>query len=158
MSHRDSRASSGQIAMRRAPAPWSRRRVRFALVRASGPPLQSSTTSSGRRPPLLAAADAAVYQPAHSRIIRFVFPHPVAPMITMCRAHAANGTVNTGCQRCPMARMVPPTGIRLPAPRSGTAPGAAVRPLAARTCRFHCRASKVIGADAIRPPIPLLMA
>ena len=47
-SHIDSRASSGQIATRRASAPYSRRRVRSALTRASGPPLQSSTISSGR--------------------------------------------------------------------------------------------------------------
>ena len=129
--------------------------MRLALTRASGPPLQSSTTSSGRFPrPARAAVRAAVNQPAHSRIIRFVFPLPVAPTTTMCRAHAASGMVNTGCQRCPMARMVPPTGIRPPDARRGTVPGAAVRPFAARTWRFHWRASKVIGAEASRPPIP----
>jgi hypothetical protein len=34
--------------------------------------------------------------------------------MTMCRPHAAYGTVNTGCQRCPTDRIVPPTGIRPP--------------------------------------------
>ena len=97
-------------------------------------------------------------QPAHSRIIRFVFPLPVAPTITMCRAHAAGGTVNTGCQRCPTVRIVPPTGICPPLASSGTLPGAAVRPLAVRTWRFHWRASNVIGADASQPPIPAFIA
>ena len=97
-------------------------------------------------------------QPAHSRIIRFVFPLPVAPTITMCRAHAAGATVNTGCQRCPTARMVPPTVIRSPRVSSGTLPGAAVRPLAVRTWRFHWRASNVIGAEAVQPPIPVVSA
>ena len=133
--------------------------MRSALTRASRPPLQSSTTSSGRCPfPARAAARVAVNQPAHSRIIRFVFPLPVAPTMTMCRAHAAAGMVNTGCQRWPMARMVPPTGIRPPRPSSGTAPGAAVRPRAVRTCRFHWRASKVIGAVAMIPPSPVVIA
>ena len=102
-------------------------------------------------------------QPAHSRIIRFVFPLPVAPTITMCRAHAADGTANTGCQRCPTVRMVPPTGMsacwvgscRV---SSGTLPGAAVRPRAVRTWRFHWRASNVIGAEASQPPIPAVTA
>ena len=76
----------------------------------------------------------------------------------MCRAQAVCGTVNTGCQRCPMARMVPPTGIRAPLASSGTLPGAAVRPLAARTWRFHCRASNVMGAEASQPPIPVVSA
>jgi len=57
-----------------------------------------------------------------------------------------------------MARMVPPTGIRPPRPSSGTAPGAAVRPRAVRTCRRHWRASKVIGAVAMIPPSPVVMA
>jgi len=46
--------------------------------------LQSSTTSSGRPPfPARDACKVAVNQPAHSRIIRFVFPLPVEPTITM---------------------------------------------------------------------------
>jgi hypothetical protein len=57
-----------------------------------------------------------------------------------------------------MARMVPPTGIFPPRARSGTAPGASVMPLAVRTCRFHCRASNVIGAEAMIPPSPALTA
>jgi len=57
-----------------------------------------------------------------------------------------------------MARMVPPTGIFPPRPSSGTAPGAAVSPLAVRTWRFHWRASKVIGAEAVIPPSPAVMA
>ena len=133
--------------------------MRSALTRASRPPLQSSTTSSGRWPrPARAASRVAVNQPAHSRIIRFVFPLPVAPTITMCRAHAACGTLNTGCQRCPMVRMVPPTGICAPLASSGTLPGAAVRPLAVRTWRFHWRMSNVIGAEASQPPIPVVIA
>ena len=100
----------------------------------------------------------AVNQPAHSRIIRFVFPLPVAPMMTMCRAHAVAGRVNTGSQRRPMARMVAPTGIFCPRRASGTAAGAPVRALAVRTCRFHCRRSKVIGADAVIPASPVVMA
>ena len=97
-------------------------------------------------------------QPAHSLIIRFVFPLPVEPTITMCRAHAPGSRVNAGCQEWPMARMVPPTGILLPRASSGTAPGAWVRPRAVRTWRFHWRASKVIGAEAILPPSPAVMA
>ncbi len=97
-------------------------------------------------------------QPAHSRIIKLVFPLPVEPTMTMCRASASGRKVNTGCQRQPMARMVPPTGIFPPVARSGTAPGAAVRPLAVRTCLRHCRTSKVIGAEASQPPIPVLSA
>jgi hypothetical protein len=124
--------------------------VRVALTRASGPPLQSSTISSGRRPvPARAASTAAVNQPAHSRIIRFVFPLPVAPTTTICRPRAVAGRVNTGCQRCPTARMVAPTGIRAPLVRRGTAPGALVRSRAVRTWRRHWRASKIIGADAV---------
>ena len=81
--HRDTLVSSGQMATRPAPAACSRRRVRPALTRASGPPLQSSTISSGRGALWLQwAARAAVYQPAQVRIIRFVFPHPDDPMIT----------------------------------------------------------------------------
>ena len=97
-------------------------------------------------------------QPAHSRIMRFVFPDPVAPTTTMCRAHAAAGRVNTGRQRCPTARMVPPTPILPPLASSGTAPGASVRPLAVRTCRFHCRASNAIGAEAMIPASPAVIA
>jgi hypothetical protein len=58
-------------------------------------------------------------------------------MITMCRLHAVYGRVNTSRQRCPMARMVPPTGIVPFEVSRGTEPGAAARPVAARTCRFH---------------------
>ena len=93
-------------------------------------------------------------QPAHSRIIRFVFPVPVAPTITMCRAHASAGTEKTGVGRQATARMVPPTGMRPRRDSSGTEPGAAVRPSAARTCLLHCRVLKVTGAEAIHPPIP----
>ncbi len=70
----------------------------------------------------------AVNQPAHSLIIRLVFPLPVAPTMTMCRPQAAAGTLNTGCQRRPTARMVPPTGIASSRASSGTAPGALMRP------------------------------
>jgi hypothetical protein len=120
--------------------------------------LQSSTISSGRRPrPAQAGPSAAVNQPAHSRIIRFVFPRPVAPTMTMCRPHAVLGTVNTERQRWPMARMVPPTGIRLPRHSSGTLPGALFTPRARRAWCFHCRASNVIGAEASQPPIPLFI-
>ena len=97
-------------------------------------------------------------QPAHSRIIRLVFPLPVAPTMTMCRPHAPAGRVNTGCQRWPTARMVPPTGILALRASSGTAPGAWVRPLAVRTCLRHCLRSKVIGAEAVIPPRPAVMA
>ena len=100
----------------------------------------------------------AVNQPAHSRIIRFVFPDPVAPTTTMWRAQAAAGMAKTGCQRWPMERMVPPTGIRPPRASSGTAPGASVSPFAVRTWRFHWRASKVIEADAMIPPSPAEIA
>jgi len=41
---------------------------------------------------------------------------------------------------------------------SGTAPGAAARPRAARACLRHCRASKVIGAEAVSPARPVLIA
>ena len=41
---------------------------------------------------------------------------------------------------------------------SGTAPGALVRPRAVRAWRFHWRASKMIGADAVMPPRPVVMA
>jgi len=99
-----------------------------------------------------------VNQPACSRIIRFVFPRPVAPTMTICRPHAAYGTVNTGCQRCPMTRIVPPTGMRPPRPSSGTQPGALFTPPALRTWRFHCPASNVIGAEASQPAIPLFIA
>ncbi len=78
--------------------------------------------------------------------------------MTMCRPHAAYGTASTGRQRQPTARMVPPTGIIPRRASSGTAPGAAHLPLAARTWRRHCRASKVIGADASQPPIPVVSA
>ena len=132
--------------------------MRAALTRASGPPLQSSTTSSGRRPPCLAAARVAANQPAHSLIIRLVLPLPVAPTTTMCRAQAAAGMANTGRQRCPIVRIVPPTGIRLPRASSGTDPGAAMRPPAVRTWRLHCLASKVTGAEAVQPPIPAVTA
>jgi hypothetical protein len=57
-----------------------------------------------------------------------------------------------------MARMVPPTGIRPPRASSGTAPGAAVRLLAVRTWRRHWRASNRIGAVAMIPPSPVLIA
>ena len=97
-------------------------------------------------------------QPAHSRIIRFVFPDPVAPTMTMCRAHDDAGRASTGFHLWPMARMVPPTGMFPPRASSGTAPGALVRPRAVRACRFHCRASKMIGADAVMPPSPVVMA
>ena len=100
----------------------------------------------------------AVNQPAHSRIIKLVFPLPVAPTMAMCRAHAVDGRANTGSQWWPMVRMVPPTGIFPPRASSGTAPGASVSPRAVRTCCFHCRASKVIGAEAVMPPRPVVMA
>ena len=48
--HSDRLASSGQIAVDRAPADRSTRRTRSATCRESAPPLQSSTTSSGLRP------------------------------------------------------------------------------------------------------------
>jgi hypothetical protein len=54
--------------------------------------------------------------------------------------------------------MVPPTGIMARRVSRGTEPGAAVRPSAALTCRFHWRLSKVTGAEAIRLPIPAVMA
>ena len=38
----------------------------------------------------------AAYQPAHSRIIRFVFPDPDEPMITEWRAKERAGTVEDG--------------------------------------------------------------
>jgi 2-polyprenyl-6-methoxyphenol hydroxylase-like FAD-dependent oxidoreductase len=41
---------------------------------------------------------------------------------------------------------------------SGTAPGAAIRPLAVRTSRRHSRPSKVAGAEASQPRIPLVTA
>ena len=133
--------------------------MRSALRRASRPPLQSSTTSSGRSPfPARNAARVAVNQPAHNRIIKFVFPLPVAPTMTMCRAQDAAGTVSTGFHLWPIARMVPPTGICPPLASSGTAPGALVRPRAVRAWRFHWRASKTIGAVALRPPRPVVMA
>ena len=97
-------------------------------------------------------------QPACSRIIRFVFPLPVAPTMTMCRLHAASGTAKTERQRCPMVRMVPPTGIRSPRASSGTAPGALFTSIARPAWCFHCLASNVIGADASLPPIPLIIA
>jgi len=99
-----------------------------------------------------------VNQPAHNRIIKLVFPEPLAPMITMCRAHAAAGTAKIGFHLHATARMVPPIGIRLPRASSGTEPGAAVRPSAALAWRFHWRLSKVTGAEAVRPPIPAMMA
>ena len=95
-----------------------------------------------------------MYQPAHSRIIRFVLPEPDAPMMTMCRAHAAAGTANTGFHLQAIARIVPPTGMRLPRASSGTEPGALLRPSAAAVSRFHCRVSKVTGAEAIRAADP----
>ena len=97
-------------------------------------------------------------QPAHSRIIRLVLPLPVEPTTTMCRAHADAGMANTRRQRCPIARIVPPTGMAPPRPSSGTAPGAPVTLLAVRTWRRHCRASKIIGAEAVMPPRPVVMA
>jgi len=54
--------------------------------------------------------------------------------------------------------MVPPTPILPPLASSGTAPGASVRPLAVRTCRFHCRASNAIGAEAMIPASPAVIA
>src|ERR1019366_6889798 len=108
--------------------------------------------------PGAAAFSVALTHPAHSRIIKLVFPDPVAPTITMCRAHAPAGIAKTGCHRCPIARIVPPTGSRPPEASRGTAPGAALRPRAVRTRRFHCRVSKVIGAEAVRPFRPVVMA
>jgi len=133
--------------------------VRSALRRASWPPLQSSATSSGRFPfPAKQVSRVALNQPAHNRIIKLVFPDPVAPTMTMCRAHADAGRAKTGSQWWPIVRMVPPTGIFPPRASSGTAPGASVSPLAVRTCRFHCLRSKVIGAEAVMPPSPVVMA
>ncbi len=93
-------------------------------------------------------------QPAHSRIIRFVFPDPVAPMMTWWRAHAAAGMAKTGLGLAPTTRIVPPIGMVRRRVSSGTEPGASVTPLAVRTCRRHCRLSKVTGAEDRRPPIP----
>ncbi len=66
--------------------------------------------------------------------------------------------MKTGSQWWPTVRMVPPTGIFPPLASSGTAPGASVRPLAVRTWCFHCRVSKVIGAEAVIPARPAVMA
>ena len=49
--HSESDASSGQMAVDRAPASRSTRLVRSATLRELAPPLQSSTTSSGRFAP-----------------------------------------------------------------------------------------------------------
>ena len=66
--HSDRLASSGQIAVDRAPADRSTRRTRSATRRESAPPLQSSTTSSGLRPdPAANRCHAAATNPAHSR-------------------------------------------------------------------------------------------
>ena len=67
----------------------------------------------------------AAYQPARSRILRFVFPLPDEPMITECRAKERAGTVSMGRHLCRMARMTGPiTTCPLPV-RRGTVPGAA---------------------------------
>ncbi len=75
----------------------------------------------------------AAYQPAHNRIIRFVFPDPDEPMMTECRAKERAGTVRMGRQGCRMARMIGPITTWPPRVSSGTVPGAAARPRAART-------------------------
>ena len=75
----------------------------------------------------------AAYQPAHSRIIRFVFPDPDEPMITEWRVSDPAGTASTGRHRCPTARIVAPTATRPRPVSSGTEPGAAARPRADRT-------------------------
>ena len=100
----------------------------------------------------------AAYQPAHSRIIRFVFPLPEEPMITECRVREPAGTARTGRHRWPTARIVAPTATR-PRPVSrGTVPGAAARPRADRTWWRHCRSSNQTGAEAVCPARPVVTA
>ena len=100
----------------------------------------------------------AAYQPAHSRIIRFVFPDPDEPMITEWRAKERAGTVRMGRHLWRMARMTGPITTWPPRVRRGTVPGAAARPRAARTWRRHCRVSNSIGAEAVIPARPVVMA
>ena len=107
--------------------------MRSAFTRASGPPLQSSAASSGRAPSRRVwAVWVAANQPAHSRIIRFVFPLPEEPTITECRINAGAGKVWTGRQRCRTTRIVAPVTICPRRFSRGTAPGAVTRPSAAR--------------------------
>jgi hypothetical protein len=81
--HSERLASSGQIAVDRAPATRKTLRTRSAIRRASAPPLQSSTTSSGGPPrPVAFRRSAVAMNPAHSRSSSVVFPVPLAPMTT----------------------------------------------------------------------------
>ena len=88
-----------------------------------------SAAAAGPRP-ARAASRAAVNQPAHSRIIRLVFPLPVAPTTTMCRAHAvwgrrtpgASGARSRGWSRRPGSARPWPAAGRCPARRSGPWP------------------------------------
>ena len=84
-SHSDRHASSGQMAVDRAPASRITRRNRSATFRELAPPLQSMTTSIGRacrRSPW-------AMNPAQSRRSKVVFPVPVVPMTTWCERSLA---------------------------------------------------------------------
>ena len=81
--HSESAVSSGQMAVERAPASRSTRRVRSATLREDAPPLQSSTTSSGGSPvPAACLRSPAAMNPAQSRSSKVVLPVPVDPMTT----------------------------------------------------------------------------
>ncbi len=83
--HSESDASSGQMAVDRAPASRSTRLVRSATLRELAPPLQSRTTSSGRgAAPAAYRRRPAAMNPAHSRSKSVVLPVPVDPMTTWC--------------------------------------------------------------------------
>ena len=79
-------------------------------------------------------------------------------MMTACRPNDRYGTARTGRQGCRMARMTGPITTFPRRASRGTVPGAAARPRAARTWRRHCRVSKVIGAEAVCPARPVVMA
>lgn len=133
--------------------------MRAALTRASGPPLQSSTISSGRAPSWSTwAVRAQAYQPAHVRIIRLVLPDPDAPRTTWCRPIDPYGTVSVGASGArwrgwSRAHHDPSMPIS-----QGTVPGAVMRARAVRACLHHWRASKMTGAVAVFPEMPVSMA
>ena len=86
----------GLVRPDRDPAGARRRRagggcVRLCCGRRGRPCSPARPAAAGAPAPPGHACRVAVNQPAHSRIIRFVFPLPVEPTMTMCRAHDAAG-------------------------------------------------------------------
>ena len=93
--------------------------------------------------------------PAHSLSNRVVFPVPVVPITTWWERSRAYGRAAMARAGCRTARIVPPTTTSPLRRVSGTAPGAAIRARALRTCRRHCRRSNPIADAGDSPPAPV---